>query len=473
MRRLVRTIANYLPQRPASSRTSRRPFVRPQLEALEDRSLLATGGLGSISGVVFVDANANGARDANEAALPGVPVTLTGTTAQGAMVDTAATTGANGGYQFVNVVAGTYQVQAGPVSFLQGASGGPAGTESVILPPLASGQSLTQDIGFTGLAAPAVTLRMFLASTTASDFPSRPAGSGQGFVNSRNNSPPFVATAIAPVRVATNASPTMIDLAGNFSDPDLADSMVTFHTNQGDIQVQLFDKQAPRTVANFFNYITSGRYDNAIFHRLATNFVLQGGGFTFTNDGTTTTLPMIPTDPPVHNEFGASNTQGTLALAKVGNDPNSGTDQFFFNLADNSANLDNQNGGFTVFGKVAGPADQAVLNFLGLTPVSDKSSANSAFNQMPLNNFTGVNFPGDATAANFLLIQNVTVDSRPEFLTYSVVGNTNPSLVTTSVTNERLTLSYAPGRTGSAVITVRATDTFGATVQTSFNVTVA
>jgi cyclophilin family peptidyl-prolyl cis-trans isomerase len=441
------------------------------LEALEDRSLLSVAGTGTVSGVVFV--GAGDTPGANAAVLPGVPVTLTGTTTLGGAVDTPATTGANGNYQFLNVLPGTYQVQAGPVSFLQGAAGGTAGTESVVLPPLAAGQSLTQDIGFTGLAAPVVTLRMFLASTTSADFPSLPAGSGQGFVNSRSNSPPFVATAIAPVRVATNASPTMIDLAGNFSDPDLADSMVTFHTNQGDIHVELFDKQAPRTVANFFNYITSGRYDSSIFHRLASNFVLQGGGFTFSNDGTTTTLPMIPTDPPVQNEFGASNTQGTLALAKVGNDPNSGTDQFFFNLADNSSNLDNQNGGFTVFGKVAGPADQAVLNFLGLTPVSDKSSANSAFNQMPLNNYTGTNFPSDATADNFLLIQNVTVDSRPEFLTYSVIGNTNPSLVTTSVNNERLTLSYAPGRTGSAVITVRATDTFGATVQTSFTVTVA
>jgi cyclophilin family peptidyl-prolyl cis-trans isomerase len=246
--------------------------------------------------------------------------------------------------------------------------------------------------------------------------------------------------------------------------------MVTFNTNQGPITVELFDKQAPRTVANFFNYITSGRYDNSIFHRLVSNFVLQGGGFTFTSDGATTSLPAIPTDPAVKNEFGISNTQGTLAMAKVGNDPNSATDQFFFNLANNSSNLDNQNGGFTVFGKVAGPADQAELNFLAQTPVQTNHA--SPFDSIPLNNYTGTNFPSDATAANFLVIQNVTVDSRPEFLTYSVIGNTNPGLVTAAVSNERLTLNYTMGQTGSAVITVRATDTFGATVQTSFNVTV-
>jgi cyclophilin family peptidyl-prolyl cis-trans isomerase len=469
MRRLVRTVAKYLPQRPASRNAAL--SVRPWLEALEDRSLLATGLTGSISGTVFVDANANGVRAANEATLPGVPVTLTGTTTQGVAARATATTDANGGYQFLNVLAGTYQVQAGPVSFLQGASGSAGGTETVTLPPLADGQSLTQDIGFPGLAAPVITLRMFLASTTSSDFPALPAGGGQGFVNSRANSPPFVATPIAAVTVPVNAAATTIDLAGNFSDPDLADSMVTFNTNQGPITVELFDKQAPRTVANFFNYVTSGRYDNSIFHRLdhtQSVQVLQGGGFTFTSDGATTTLPAIPTDPAVQNEFGMSNTQGTLAMART-SQVNSATDQFFFNLADNSSNLDHQNGGFTVFGKVAGPADLATLNFLAQTPTSMQASP---FNQIPLNNYTGTNFPSDATAANFLIIQNVTVDSRPEFLTYSVVGNTNPGLVTAAINNERLTLNYTMGQTGSAVITVRATDTFGATVQTSFNVTV-
>ena len=76
---------------------------------------------------------------------------------------------------------------------------------------------------------------------------------------------------------------------------------------------------------------------------------------------------------------------------------------------------------------------------------------------------------GSATGLEGL---SLVVDSRPEMLTYSVVGNTNPALVTPAVNNERLTLNYTPGLTGSAVITVQATDTFGASVQTSFTVTV-
>jgi cyclophilin family peptidyl-prolyl cis-trans isomerase len=459
MRRLARTIAKLLPQAPAS-----RPTARPRLEALEERNLLAV--TGSISGVAFVDANGNGARDASEAVVAGAPLTLTGATDQGTPVSATVTTDANGGYQFLNVLPGTYQLQAGPVSFLQGDA------QTIPLPPLAEGQALTQDVAFHGLAPQAVTLRMFLASTTAADFPSLPAGGGVSFVNSRPNSPPFVSTPIADVAVAANASPTTLDLSGNFSDPDIGNSMVTFNTIDGPVNVQLFDTQTPRTVINFLNYVTSGRYDSSIFHRLVPGFVLQGGGFTFANDGVNTTLTPIPADPAVQNEPGISNTQGTLAMAKLGGDPNSATDQFFFNLADNSSNLDTQNGGFTVFGKVVGPADQAILNQLAATQTQNQSSANAAFSQIPLVNYNGTNFPSDANAGNFLLVQNVVVDSRPEALTYSVVGNTNPALVTAAINNERLTLTYTPGLTGSSVITVQATDSFGASVQTSFNVTV-
>jgi cyclophilin family peptidyl-prolyl cis-trans isomerase len=458
MSRLTRTLAKLLPPAPAA-----RPTARPRLEALEDRNLLAAS---SISGVAFVDANGNGAHDANEAAVSGAPLTLTGATAAGTPVSSTVTTDANGNYLFANVLPGNYQLQAGQVSFLQG------GGQTITLPPLADGQTITQDIAYGGVKAPSVTLRMFLASTTAADFPSQAAGSGVSFVNSRPNSPPFVSSAIANVAVAANATPTTLDLSGNFSDPDLGNSTITLNTIDGPVNVELFDKQTPRTVANFLNYVTSGRYDNSIFHRLVPGFVLQGGGFTFNNNGLSTTLTPIPTDPAVQNEPGISNTQGTLAMAKLGGDPNSATDQFFFNLANNSSNLDNQNGGFTVFGKVLGPADLAVLNQLAATPTQNQSSANAAFSQIPLLNYNGTNFPSDANANNFLLVGNVVVDSRPEMLTYSVVGNTNPALVTPAVNNERLTLNYTPGLTGSAVITVQATDTFGASVQTSFTVTV-
>jgi Ca2+-binding RTX toxin-like protein len=128
----------------------------------------------------------------------------------------------------------------------------------------------------------------------------------------------------------------------------------TFTTNFGDIELELFPDVAPVTVQNFLNYIEDGDYDNSIFHRLASGFVLQGGGFTTSSNTFTSSAQFtnVPTDPQIVNEFNLSNTRGTIAMAKLGGNPDSATSQWFVNLADNSGNLDNQNGGFTVFGQV-------------------------------------------------------------------------------------------------------------------------
>src|SRR5207302_117172 len=125
-----------------------------------------------------------------------------------------------------------------------------------------------------------------------------------------------------------------------------------------------------------------------------TPFVLQGGGFTFNTNPSR--LDAIPTDPAVLNEpdtTNRSNLRGTVAMAKLGTDPNSATDQFFFNLADNAGNLDNQNGGFTVFGKVTDSASQTVVDTLAAIPTKDESNAaalpaseKGVFNELPLQN---------------------------------------------------------------------------------------
>jgi cyclophilin family peptidyl-prolyl cis-trans isomerase len=126
-------------------------------------------------------------------------------------------------------------------------------------------------------------------------------------------------------------------------------TVVRMDTNVGKIDFELFDDVAPLTVANFKNYIKSGRYDETFFHRLAAGFVLQGGGFRFDDVAGESS---IPADAPINNEFNRSNLLGTLAMAKLPGNPNSATSQFFVNLADNSSILDSQNGGYTVFGKV-------------------------------------------------------------------------------------------------------------------------
>jgi len=119
---------------------------------------------------------------------------------------------------------------------------------------------------------------------------------------------------------------------------------VTLQTNFGDIVIELFDSNAPITVANFSGYVNSGFYDGLIFHRVIDGFVIQAG--LFDQD-----FNPRPTADPIVNEFGISNLRGTVAMAKIPGDPNSATSQFFVNLSDNT-HLDTQNGGFTVFGQV-------------------------------------------------------------------------------------------------------------------------
>jgi len=129
-------------------------------------------------------------------------------------------------------------------------------------------------------------------------------------------------------------------------------TVVTFETSQGDISVNLFDKTTPKTVDNFLNYVNEGTYNQSVIHRSVAGFITQGGGFTF--DGQLTKLSINAT---VINEPVYSNVKGTIAMAKLGGDANSATNQWFFNLANNSANLDVQNGGFTVFGQVVAGMD--------------------------------------------------------------------------------------------------------------------
>jgi hypothetical protein len=181
-------------------------------------------------------------------------------------------------------------------------------------------------------------------------------------------------------------------------------------------------------------------------------------------------LTEVDTDPPVQNEFGRSNLRGTVAMAKLGDDPNSATSQFFINLNDNSQNLDNQNGGFTVFGEVINNG-MAIADQIAAVPVSNHGDA---FTHIPLIDYVGVDFPFDATHENFVIIDSATVQppSGGTGLTFSVVSNSNSALVTTAILEGNLTLTFAPGQTGTSIITVKATDEFGLTVETSFTVTV-
>jgi len=126
-------------------------------------------------------------------------------------------------------------------------------------------------------------------------------------------------------------------------------TIVEFVTSMGNVRVNLHDTTTPQTVENFLNYVEDGDYQDSVIHRVESNFVIQGGGARY-NDSFD--HESVETDDPVQNEPVWSNVRGTIAMAKVAGNPNSATSQWFFNMADNSANLDIQNGGFTVFGQV-------------------------------------------------------------------------------------------------------------------------
>ncbi|MFO0968244.1 MAG: peptidylprolyl isomerase [Gemmataceae bacterium] len=441
------------------------------VEVLEDRTTPSATAI--VSGVVFHDAVTNGVLDAGDPTLRGIAVSLVGTGASaGASFTT--TTDTSGQFSFRSLSAGTYHLQAGPASSLSDTS--ETAQRDIVL---ADGQVLgSQNLAFhSGLSLDRISLALFLNTTTQADFP-------YGAPGATANHAPIASKTLGTMSLPQNTTGKVVDLAGFFTDPDYTNSQVRFNlsangTSQS-MLLNLFDAAAPQTVTNFFDQVNAGVYNNNVFHRKTTTAadgiaVLQGGGLTLNSTGNGFTL--TPIGPSIPNEFGASNTANTIAMAQSGGDPNSANNQFYFNTASNAGQLDPQS--FTVFGQLADAASQSELAALAATPTQNVTNTTlthdfppASFNQFPLNNYSGssATFPGDATRNNFLVITSIDVVKRDEFLTYSLVSNSNSALVTASLNKEFLTLNAAPGQTGSATLTLRATDRLGVFVEQTLTV---
>lgn len=171
-------------------------------------------------------------------------------------------------------------------------------------------------------------------------------------------------------------------------------TIVEFDTSQGNFQVNLYDQSTPKTVENFLTYIEQGHYTNSVIHRAVPDFIVQGGGFNFSGAWP---LTRLSANASVINEPVYTNVKGTIAMAKQASDPNSATDQWFFNLVDNSSNLDVQNSGFTVFGQVIGDGMTVVDKIASLSlcqdiPMADYSTQNCTDQTIPgLENFVVIN----------------------------------------------------------------------------------
>lgn len=272
--------------------------------------------------------------------------------------------------------------------------------------------------------------------------------------------------------------PLTVDLNAAFGTEAIDDQVVRFTSqfNSGSVPVvldmALFSNRTPVTRTNFLKYVTDGDYANSFIHRSVPGFVIQGGGSRIISGS----VQAIPTDPPIVNEFGVSNTLGTVSMAKQGGDPNSATSQWFISLGANSDILDPQNGGFTVFGRMTRSTFGNAQLFGNPTwfPVFNYGGT---FSELPL---WYEHVPGNLKIEEFILFPTVALAPLPAgeagedpTLTYTVVSNSNPAVATASIQpGGNLSLAPVAGQTGNTVVTVRGTDSVGNTVDDTFTLTV-
>ena len=262
---------------------------------------------------------------------------------------------------------------------------------------------------------------------------------------------PVSANAV-PNWTARTGSSRNTSLSGVFTDAE-AESAVRVSTNLGNFDLILFNNATPGTVINFMSYVNSGKYNNVAFHRSIPGFVVQGGGFRGT--GQSTQFTSIPPSPPILNEPGISNLRGTVAMAKIGGNPDSATNQFFVNTGNNASNLDNQNGGFTVFGRVAGNGMTVVdaINNLPRATYSlnlDGSLSATSFTDFPMNAATAPTVMDQSKLVTMLSVVPIPT------MTYSITGNSDPSVATAGIVDGELRLQSL--KAGQCTISLTATD---------------
>lgn len=195
-------------------------------------------------------------------------------------------------------------------------------------------------------------------------------------------------------------------------------TIVRFQTTSGNIDFRLYETATPGHAANLLAYVNSDRYDGTFIHRSAKkagniDFVIQGGGFeiltSLLEQPAGSGWTSVPTFGTVTNEPGISNLRGTIALAKVGSDPNSGTSQWFFNLDDNSFLDSPANNEFTVFGRIVGNGLNVADEIAGL----DRVNAGSPFSEVPVNDLDKVLGQGDLFNEDVVRIIDAFVRDLP------------------------------------------------------------
>jgi len=291
----------------------------------------------------------------------------------------------------------------------------------------------------------------------------------------RSAGSPVITSAFDPVNVAAGNDSPPVPLEGKFSDPDTR-SAARFTTTKGSFDIIFYPLVAPETVGNFLDYIDAGRYDNMFFHRVVDNekeqlVILQGGGYTYTSeDGfkgvpkfmqeTDTTKPRV-----VPNEPGISNVRGTVSMAKLPGKPNSATSEFFINGDDaNAENLDEQNGGFTAFGRIPGSGMDVIDDIIGLPTKSYVVPGVAQFEALPMN---ATEAPATLEPDKLVSITGVT---GAPILTHQVTS-LDETVATAIVNGDNKIVIHGVG-SGSTTVQVKATDLDGNMVSQDIAVTV-
>lgn len=282
-----------------------------------------------------------------------------------------------------------------------------------------------------------------------------------------------VTSALSSKTLVAGGAPVSVDLSDYFGYSGVTGTVVQFDTVMGKVNVELLASDAPKSVANFINYLADGSYTNSLVHRSAAldgasgNRIIQGGGYVTSG----TNINAITRKAAITLEYKLANARGTLAMART-SEANSATSEWFFNVDDNTSVLGaSNNGGYAVFGRLIGNGMSVVDAIAALT----KYTVSTTLNSMPLRNMqTGQT---EVLVGNLIIVNKISViPVHPSVASSaSVVSFTatsaNTAVVTTEVVGSTLTLR--PVAAGNTTVTVRTVDTNGSAVESSFAVTVA
>ena len=224
--------------------------------------------------------------------------------------------------------------------------------------------------------------------------------------------PVFFLMCIQPV-----AAVKIVRLQLEYGGDGIATGGFAFPKVNKSLDLELFDDIAPVTVSNYLAYVNDGRYDLTFINRSDSGFVLQTGGVTNIssdpiNDTLGSSFGIVSAFPSIINEPDLSNIRGTIAMAKISNQPDSATSEWFINLDNNSSLLDTTNGGFTVFGRVIDDGMVTADEIASFPVVNLSFIFGGSYAELPLSDYD-IGGSENVFQRNLIMVLSTTEITRP------------------------------------------------------------